>query len=311
MPRYCALEFDPRRATIEVVVASGTRTLKSIAAEFGVSYDTLRRHAKHSATTSAVIAPVGGIPRPTAAPQSQAEALSGPVDTFVAAFGFAPMEHQEAYLNEQRNLICVKGRQVGMSTAFAGLAIWKADSQPGSLVVVVSASQRQSSEVTSRAREGFARLGVKLKADSATQIHLANGSRIVSLPASARAVRGWSADVLCVDESAFVDSRTWRAARATVAATGGRVICQSTAGNPALWFYDLCQNVPDGWAYMRVPSSDAETITPEFLEQERASMSAWEYAQEYEATFAVPETAVDAPLFNPQDIARMFGEEKP
>ncbi len=80
---------------------------------------------------------------------------------------------------------------------------------------------------------------------------------------------------------------TFAAARATTIATGGRTIVQSTPGNPVGAFYDMWQaDLPD-WARIHVRSDEAATINPEELARFKRELSPSEFAQEYEATFAV------------------------
>jgi hypothetical protein len=139
-----------------------------------------------------------------------------------------------------------------------------------------------------RSRLGLMELGERLVQDSATVIRLENGSRIVSLPGTDRGVRGYPADLLVIDEAAWVPDATWHAARATVAATGGRIVVQSTPGYEAGWFYELAAAPPPGWGLMRVRSEDAATIDPAFLARERAAMDPVTFGMEYGAEFAPP-----------------------
>ncbi len=105
------------------------------------------------------------------------------------------MPHQEAYLLETRDTLVLKGRQVGMSTAGGALGIHTAMSRDNVLVAIVSPSMKQSAEVTIKCRNGLIALNTKLVKDSSGLLELENGSRIVSLAGTARAVRGWSADL--------------------------------------------------------------------------------------------------------------------
>lgn len=208
-----------------------------------------------------------------------------PTYTFEQAFGVAPLTWQVPYLWEVRNAVILKGRQVGASTCAAALAIRIIRSQPKKLAAIVSPSMKQSTEVKLRAKNGLEALGERLVIDSQTTVGLDNGSRILSLPGSAKSVRGWTADLLVIDEAAFLDPDTFLAARATVA-TGGRVIVQSTPAGPFGHFYDLFNSNDPTWAQFRVSSEDVPTISPEFLAAERATLGEDEYAQEYLGRFA-------------------------
>jgi hypothetical protein len=209
-------------------------------------------------------------------------------ELFIRATGDEPLAWQEDYLRETRDTVVLKGRQVGASTAGSVIAIRRAIYWPGSLVAIVSPSLKQSTEVKERAKDGLLALGLRLTQDSASTLALANRSRIMSLPGSPKSVRGWSADLLIIDEAAFLEEETFVAARATVAATGGRTIVQSTPMGPYGSFYDLWQTEDDAWAKFRVRSDEVSSITPEFLDRERATMTPEKYTQEYEADFVSP-----------------------
>lgn len=209
-------------------------------------------------------------------------------ELFIRATGDDPLEWQEGYLRETRDSVVLKGRQVGASTAGSVIAVRRAIYWPGSLVAIVSPSLKQSTEVKERSKSSLLALGVPLTKDSASLLELPNRSRIMSLPGSPKSVRGWSADLLIIDEAAFLDEETFVAARATTAATGGRTIVQSTPMGPYGSFYELWNTDDENWAKFRVKSSEVSSITPEFLERERATMTPEKYIQEYEADFVNP-----------------------
>jgi hypothetical protein len=211
-----------------------------------------------------------------------------PVYTFREAFGVDPLEWQVPYLMDVRNAAILKGRQVGASTAAAAICIRYTRHYSNFLAAIVSPSMKQSTEVKLRAKQGLERLGEELVIDSQSVLGLDNGSRIISLPGSAKSVRGWSADLLIIDEAAFLDPETFLAVRATVAATGGRTIVQSTPAAPFGHFYDLFTMEDPAWAKYTVSSEDVATISKDFLAGERAKLTDDEYAQEYQGKFAAP-----------------------
>lgn len=207
-----------------------------------------------------------------------------PAALFEHAFGMAPLAWQADYLREDRPTAVLKGRQIGASMAAAALAIHSARYWPATNAVIVSPSLKQSTEITTKARLGLRNLGVLLDQDSASMLRLANGSRILSLPGTARSVRGWTARLLIIDEAAYVSRETFTAARALVA-TGGRLVVQSTPADESGDFYELVQaNYPD-WARFTVRSDEVPTISAEFLAGERKAMSPDEFSTEYECVF--------------------------
>ena len=161
-----------------------------------------------------------------------------PAETFRQAFALDPLDWQRGYLRESANSVLLKGRQTGAQPAAAGLAIHTARYWSDVNAVIVSPSLKQSTEITTKARTGLRRLGVRLVQDSTSVLRLANGSRILSLPGTARSVRGWTAKLLILDEAAFIAPETFTAARALVA-TGGRLVVQSTPAIETGDFHEL------------------------------------------------------------------------
>jgi hypothetical protein len=287
MPKQCQVCIAPNRVAFEAAVAAGS-TVKAAAGVAGFPYRSAARHVQNHGGRAL----------------SFGRRASRVVETFRRASGHAPMPWQRGMLRETRDTLLVKGRQVGATEVAAALAIHVAMTKPGSTSAIISPSQRQSSEVTVRARVGFWAMGETLRQDSVSLLRLANGSRVISLPGSARGIRGYAADLVVLDEASWITSETFTAARPLTAATGGRLIIQSTPGAPVGPFYDLVENVPDGWAFLKVRSDEVPTISPSFLERERREMAPELYAQEYEAEFARGGGA--GSLFSPDQIAGLI-----
>lgn len=226
-------------------------------------------------------------------------------ELFIHTQGEEPLPWQEDYLRETRDTVVLKGRQVGASTAGGVIAIRRARYWPGSLVAIVSPSLKQSTEVKERAKGGLVAVGEHLVRDSSSVLELRNGSRILSLPGSAKSVRGWSADLLILDEAAFIEPETFLAARATVAATGGRVIIQSTPEGPFGNFYEIWMDPDPRWAKFKVRSDEVPTISKAFLDSERAQMTEEEFLQEYGAEFTNPGLG----LVDPDRLRELTGTE--
>lgn len=224
-----------------------------------------------------------------------------PTCLFRDAFGLEPLAWQRDYLHETRPTALLKGRQVGASLAAAAMAIHAARYWSETNVVIVSPSLKQSGEITARARSGFRRLGVGLVQDSTSTLRLANGSRILSLPGTARSVRGWTARLLILDEAAYIAPETWTAARALVA-TGGRLVVQSTPAQESGDFHELVTSDDPAWTRLTVRSDEVPTIRSEFLAAERRAMSPDTFAMEYECQFG----KAGASLFTLDRIAALF-----
>lgn len=224
-----------------------------------------------------------------------------PAVTFELAFGLDPLPWQRDYLRSDRSTVVLKGRQVGASLAAASLAIHTARYWADANVIIVSPTLKQSAEILGRSRTGLRNLGVRLVQDSTSMLRLANGSRIVSLPGTARSVRGWSAALLIIDEAAFVDPETFTAARALIA-TGGRLVVQSTPAAEIGDFHEIVKADDPAWAHFTVRSDEVPTISPEFLAAERRAMSPDAFASEYQCVFA----KAGASLFTAERIAGLI-----
>jgi hypothetical protein len=224
-----------------------------------------------------------------------------PAALFAAAFDLPALDWQRGYLREDRPTLLLKGRQIGASLAAAALAITTARYWSNANAVIVSPSLKQSGEILGRARAGCRRLGIPLDQDSASMLRFANGSRIVSLPGTARSVRGWTAKLLILDEAAYIERETFTAARALVA-TGGRLVVQSTPAGEYGDFYEIAAGDDPSWARFSVRSDEVPTIAPEFLEAERRAMSPDSYASEYECRFG----KAGASLFTAERIADLI-----
>ena len=227
-----------------------------------------------------------------------------PTVLFREAFGQEPHDWQREYLREDEPTVINKGRQVGASQSAAALAIHSCRYWPNTNAVIVSPSLKQSTEIATKARVGLYALHERLIQDSASMLRLANGSRILSLPGTAKSVRGWTARLLIIDEAAYIDPETFTAARALVA-TGGRLVVQSTPADETGAFFDLVTDTPQGWASFEVPSASVPSISAEFLASERKSMTADEYAREYECRFG----KAGASLFNLRQVDSLVLQE--
>ena len=135
--------------------------------------------------------------------------------------GFEPDAAQARVIDsESRRLALNCTRQWGKSTVTAAKAVHHAQTNAGSLTLVVSPSARQSGEFVRKAEAFARRLKIRPKGDGDNEISLAfpNGSRLVGLPGNEATVRGFSAvSLLVVDEAARVSDELYWAIRPMLA----------------------------------------------------------------------------------------------
>jgi phage terminase large subunit-like protein len=103
---------------------------------------------------------------------------------FAESLGIVPDPWQRDLLNATEKFIILNcARQSGKSTIVAIGALYHALTNPGSLVLILSPTQRQSGELFSKITKDYRDSGARDGRDviSATTLQLKNGSRIVSL----------------------------------------------------------------------------------------------------------------------------------
>lgn len=202
---------------------------------------------------------------------------------------------REAMTSEATRSLILATRQGGKSSVAACRSVWEAICRPPALVVMLSPSLRQSSELFRKALDAwrpFERLA-PATAETTLRLELENGSRIVSLPSSEGTIRGYSGvRLLVVDEAARVSDELYYAVRPMLAVSEGSLIAMSTPFGKRGWFHDAWELGGESWSRVKVTALECPRIKPEFLEQERASMPARVFAQEYLCDFADAEDSV-------------------
>lgn len=191
--------------------------------------------------------------------------------------------------SQARYRVVCAGRQVGKSTVLSTLALFEAVTRRNITVLLVSAgevaSRRLLEECTALAVESS--LGGSVLDDSKSLLSFSNGSRIISVPASQRQIRGWPVDVLILDEAGFIDQDIWRAAEpAIIARPGSKVILTSTPWGDSTHFFRALWNrgmdSPDeNVASWHWPSSVSPLVDDVLLEQIRQRESSEYFKREF------------------------------
>lgn len=212
-----------------------------------------------------------------------------PVEFARDGLNFEPDPWQAEILRSKRKRVLLNcSRQSGKSTTVSILAAHRAVYHRESLVLLLSRTERQSSELFSKTADHLERLGEygKKGAKGKLSCVLENGSRIVSLPGSDKNIRGFSnVDLVVIDEAAFVSDGLYRSARPMLAVSNGQLIAMSTPFGKRGWFHEAWVDGGETWHRVKVPASECPRISREFLEEERKSLGALWFASEYECEF--------------------------
>ena len=186
-------------------------------------------------------------------------------------------------------LLC--SRQSGKSSTCAALALATALKEPGSLVLLLSPSLRQSQELYRKVAQ-FLTIPVDIERESALRLELANGSRIISLPGTESTIRGYSGvSLLIVDEASRVLDELYLAVRPMLAVSQGRLVGLTTPWGKRGWFYNEYTGT-EPWERTKITAYECPRISREFLEQEKRTMPPMWFAAEYLCEFTDTEDSV-------------------
>jgi hypothetical protein len=146
---------------------------------------------------------------------------------------------------------------------------------------------------------------VDAESESALQLRLENGSRVIALPGREGTIRSYSGvALLVIDEVSRVEDATYHSVQPMLSVSQGRLIALSTPFGSRGWRYDAW--ISDAaWERYEVPAEQCPRITAETLEQEWRGMGHWWFEQEYLCRFIDSQTAA----FRTEDIERAFGEQ--
>src|SRR5262249_9438768 len=131
-------------------------------------------------------------------------------------------------------------------------SLWVSIFEAPALVMLVSPSQRQSSELFRTVMNYYKQLSdaPPLINESVLRAEFANGSRIISLPGSGVTTRGYSkASLIVIDEAARVEDDLIAALRPAMAVSegGGRLICLSTPFGRRGFFFESWEHGGPEW----------------------------------------------------------------
>jgi hypothetical protein len=113
------------------------------------------------------------------------------------------------------------------------------------------------------------------------------------------------------DEAAWVADETYAALRPLLAASGGRLVAQSTPGRRLGWFYHQCDaDLGDDWLRLEILAADVPFISADFLAREKRELAPEVFAAEYGCEFAqLGDGGGLGQLFTAEQIAALVMQE--
>jgi len=202
--------------------------------------------------------------------------------------GIEPDPWQGNLLREQpRRALLLCSRQSGKTTTAGLMGLHRALYNSGSLVLIVSPSQRQSGEIFRTVIGFYHKLtgAPELSAESVLRSEFKNGSRIVALPGNEKTIRGYSgANLIILDEASRIEDELVGGITPMLATTNGSLIALTTPAGKRGWFYDQWIGADD-WTRVRVNAAQCPRISKDFLDEEMRRLGPLVFQQEYDLEF--------------------------
>jgi len=200
-------------------------------------------------------------------------------------------------------------RQSGKSQTTSILAAHTALFQKDQLILVLSPSQRQSSELFKKIKAVLRGVETNsFEAETALTCELNNGSRIISLPGNPSTVRTYAADVVVIDEASRTVDTLYRAVRPMLATKpNGKLLLLSTPAARSGYFWEIHKGDDPDWERYNIPADQCPRISAKFLEQERKSLPKYIFEREYFCKFPQEEES----YFMENDILDCFVDKAP
>lgn len=213
---------------------------------------------------------------------------------------------QRDVLNCEGHVLLCTGRQVGKTTIFAIKAAEYMIKHRDSSIIVVSLTEDQAQLMIMKILDYLERNHRALIESghlkpTKNKILLKNKSSVLARPVgnTGAAVRGFTGDVLIVDEASRMPELMWAAAKPTLLTTGGELWLCSTPHGKQGYFYECFVNKSERFTVFHVNSEEViknRKITHnwtqrnreealKFLNDEKKDMSMLQYAQEYLGEF--------------------------
>ena len=225
----------------------------------------------------------------------QTEVRPAAVTDWAVRLGLEIDEAQRAILDPSiRRGILNCCRKWGKSTMIALKAAHFAAHRAGTTVLVVAPSARQSEELLGIAARVLRDLQYQATY-SQTKVTLANRSRIVALPSQTRTIRGYSPELLVVDEAAYLPDEMWETVfpMLNAAEGGGWLWLMSTPAEPGGFFHRVWseERANPGWTRLKVTAHECPRIPAAMIAEAQRTFPADRFAREYLCEFAQPPTA--------------------
>ena len=209
-----------------------------------------------------------------------------------------------------RFLICLKARQLGISTISAAYISWLVLFHRDKNVLIAATKLATAANLVRKVKTILKNLPQWLKiseliVDNKNSIELSNGSQVKASSTSVDAGRSEALSLLVIDEAAHIENLRdlWTGLYPTIS-TGGRCLAISTPSGVGDWFHETYVGAESGqneFFPIRILWDQHPDRDQEWFDVETKNMSKRQIAQEYECNF---NTSGDT-VIHPDDILRI------
>ena len=237
-------------------------------------------------------------------------AIPTPSEWAKSALGFQPDAKQAAVLDhDAHRLILCCARQWGKTTIIAIKALHAAIFHPGTQIAIISKSLKHAGILIGRLCQSAAILGYPRKRVLGHQhsLELPNGSRIYGIANSESSVRGYTINIVIVDEAAQIQDDVIGAASPTLGRTNGKLWLLSTPhGQTGLFFNVWHNDTLSDWFKMKATIEDAPYASKAFIEEQKR-LFPYNFRQEFYCEF----TPAKGRLLNHERVNKMIDPSIP
>ena len=213
---------------------------------------------------------------------------------------------QENVLKAKGNIVLCTGRQVGKTTIMSRKACHYMMDNKNSNIIIVSLTEDQAKLIIVMMLDFFEKTNRRMicrgkKKPTQNKLFLNNGSSAIARPVgnTGDSMRGFTGNVLIIDEASRMPDLIWAASRPTLLTTSGEIWMCSTPHGKTGYFWEAFQNKNGRYEVFHISSEEVITNRPitdgwseeqrvkgiEFLDRERTDMSELQYGQEYLGLF--------------------------
>ena len=224
---------------------------------------------------------------------------------------------QKDIIDHEGDCLLCTGRQVGKTTCFAIKAAKYLLTHPKARIIIVSLTEDQAKLIIVMILTYLEQNDKKMIArgkmkPTQNRIALTNKAIAIARPVgnTGDAVRGFTGEVLIIDEASRMPALMWAAAKPTLLTTAGQIwMCSTPAGKEG-YFYEAFVNKSKRYKVWHKSSEEVVTNRPinegwtekqrgqaiNFLDAEKKDLSELQYGQEYMGLFL-------------EDLLRFFSDE--